>query len=296
MLSIEGFTGIRAFVQTVECGSFSAAARQLGQSPSSVGKAIARLEQRLDVRLFQRTTRRLALTDEGAAYHDSCLRALRELDRAQASLAERRNVPSGCLRIALPVLLGRQWIAPLLLQWASEYPALEIEAVFANQPVDFADDGFDLAVRIGALDDSPSLVARPIGSQRLVACAAPHYLQRHPPPATLAQLADHACVGVLRDGRVEPWRFNSGPASIRARLRLSDREAVAAAAKAGLGIAQLPHWLVAEPLATGELLPVLAGFEPPSLPIHVVWPASRALTARVRMVVDALVGAALPGR
>lgn len=301
MISVEGFTGIRAFLQAVACGSFSQAARQLGQSPSSVGKAIARLEQRLDVRLFQRTTRRLALTDEGAAYHQSCLRALQELERAQASLAERRSVPSGCLRIAVPVLLGRHWIAPLLLQWARDYPALEIEAVFSNQPVDFAEGGFDLAVRIGALDDSPSLVARPLGSQRLVLCAAPAYLAQRPAPRSLAQLAGHACLGVLRDGRVEAWRFCREPGvpctvTVDARLRLGDREAVAAAAKAGLGLAQLPHWLVADALAAGELVTVLEAHAPPALPIHAVWPVSRALAARVRSVVDGLIQAQWPGR
>lgn len=300
MISVEGFTGIRAFVQAVEAGSFSAAARQLGQSPSSVGKAIARLEQRLEVRLLQRTTRRLALTDEGAAYHESCVRALQELERAQSGLVDRRALPSGCLRIALPVLLGRQWVVPLLLGWARAYPALDIEAVFSSHPVDFAEGGFDLAVRIGTLEDSASLVARRIGKQRLVTCAAPAYLNTCAPPRSLADLPAHACLGVLRDGRVEAWRFvdTAGQActvNVKARLRLADREAVAAAASAGLGLAQLPQWLIAEALARGELVAVLPDHEPAPLPIHVVWPASRTLPARVRMVVDGLLAATLPG-
>ena len=149
MISNERFAGIRAFVQAVEAGSFSRAAQQLGMSPSSVGKAVARLEQRLDVRLFHRTTRSLSLTDEGLAFHDSCVRALAELEQAENALAERRMQPAGRLRIAVPVLLGRDWVMPLLLKLAGDYPALEIEARFSNQPVDFAEQGCDLAVRIG---------------------------------------------------------------------------------------------------------------------------------------------------
>ena len=192
MISNERFAGIRAFVQAVEAGSFSRAAQQLGMSPSSVGKAVARLEQRLDVRLFHRTTRSLSLTDEGLAFHDSCVRALAELEQAESTLAERRIQPAGRLRIAVPVLLGRDWVMPLLLQLAADYPALEIEARFSNQPVDFAEQGCDLAVRIGLLDDSASLAARQLGVQKLVVCAAPAYLARHGAPVTPQALNGHA--------------------------------------------------------------------------------------------------------
>jgi DNA-binding transcriptional LysR family regulator len=292
MISNERFAGIRAFVQAVEAGSFSRAAQQLGLSPSSVGKAVARLEQRLDVRLFHRTTRRLSLTDEGLAFHDSCVRALAELEQAENALAERRSRPAGRLRIAVPVLLGRDWVMPLLLQLAGEYPALEIEARFSNQPVDFAEQGCDLAVRIGLLDDSASLAARQLGVQKLVVCAAPAYLARHGAPATPLALNGHACIGMLRDEQLEAWQLRdaSGNISVRisARLRLGHLEAVAQAALAGHGLAQLPRWLVEKELASGQLQAVLEAFAGPGLPLYAAWPASRAMTARLRLVIDTL--------
>lgn len=308
MMSNDKLTGLRAFVQAVESGSFSRAAQQLGQSPSSVGKAIARLEQRLDARLFHRTTRRLALTDEGQAFHERCLRAFGELEQAESDLAARRLVPAGRLRVALPVLLGRDWVMPVLLELAARHPALEIDAVFSNRPVDFAEEGFDLAVRIGLLEQSAPLAARRLGEQRLVVCAAPAYLARHGVPEAPEDLADgHACIGLLRDGQIEPWRFATAPVAGRAgtaprrwpgaaRLRLGHLEAVAAAALAGQGLAQLPAWLVAGALADGRLRAVLASHESAPLPIHAVWPATRAMSARLRLVIDTLCASPLPPR
>lgn len=294
MISNERFAGIRAFVQAVEAGSFSRAAQQLGMSPSSVGKAVARLEQRLDVRLFHRTTRSLSLTDEGLAFHDSCVRALAELEQAESTLAERRIQPSGRLRIAVPVLLGRDWVMPLLLQLAADYPALDIEARFSNQPVDFAEQGCDLAVRIGLLDDSASLAARQLGLQKLVVCAAPAYLARHGAPVTPQALNGHACIGMLRDEQLEAWQLRdaSGNISVNisARLRLGHLEAVRQAALAGHGLAQLPRWLVEKELASGQLQAVLEAFTGPGLPLYAAWPASRAMTARLRLVIDTLRG------
>ncbi len=294
MISNERFAGIRAFVQAVEAGSFSRAAQQLGMSPSSVGKAVARLEQRLDVRLFHRTTRSLSLTDEGLAFHDSCVRALAELEQAESTLAERRIQPAGRLRIAVPVLLGRDWVMPLLLQLAADYPALDIEARFSNQPVDFAEQGCDLAVRIGLLDDSASLAARQLGVQKLVVCAAPAYLARHGAPATPQALNGHACIGMLRDEQLEAWQLReaSGNISVNisARLRLGHLEAVRQAALAGHGLAQLPRWLVEKELASGQLQAVLEAFAGPGLPLYAAWPASRAMTARLRLVIDTLRG------
>lgn len=293
MISNERFAGIRAFVEAVEQGSFSRAAQQLGLSPSSVGKAVARLEQRLDVRLFHRTTRSLSLTDEGLAFHESCLRALRELEQAEAALAERRVQPAGRLRIAMPVLLGRDWVMPQLLALAARYPALEIEAQFSNRPIDFAEEGCDLAVRIGLQDDSANLAARQLGVQRLAVCAAPSYLAQHGVPDTPAQLERHACIGMLRESRLEHWQFQDSSGKVRqqrinARLRLGHLEAVLQAALAGHGLAQLPAWLIEKELASGALHSVLAAHAGPGLPLYAAWPASRAMTARVRLVIDTL--------
>ncbi|WP_222864033.1 LysR family transcriptional regulator [Pigmentiphaga aceris] len=289
-MSIERFNGVRAFVQAAQAGSFSEAARQLGQSPSSIGKAISRLEQRLDVRLFHRTTRSLSLTDEGLAFHRSCVLALDELEHAEAALSARRHMPAGRLRIALPVLFGRYQVMPILLKLMQVHPALELEAVFSNRPVDFAEEGIDLAVRIGALEDSPSLAARRIGAQGLVVCAAASYVARRGLPLTRDALADHDCIGMLRDGRIEPWRFDTVTKElpVTPRLRLGDLESVLAAMRAGHGFAQLPTWLVATELANGELVAALPQQAADKLPIHAIWPASRAMSARLRVTIDAL--------
>lgn len=288
MISNERFAGIRAFVQAVEAGSFSRAAQQLGLSPSSVGKAVARLEQRLDTRLFHRTTRSLSLTGEGLAFHDSCVRALAELEQAESALAERRLQPTGRLRITVPVLLGRDWVTPLLLTLASAYPALDIEVQFSNHAVDFAEQGCDLAVRIGLLDDSARLAARQLGVQHLVVCAAPAYLALHGAPQSPGEVSNHACIGMLRDERLEDWQFRDAIVRITARLRLGHLEAVKQAAVAGHGLAQLPRWLVAQELASGQLQEVLAPFAGPGLPLYAAWPATRAMTARLRLVIDTL--------
>jgi len=293
MMSNERFAGIRAFVQSVEAGSFSRAAQQLGLSPSSVGKAVARLEQRLDVRLFHRTTRSLSLTDEGLAFHESCRRALRELEQAEAALAERRAQPGGRLRIAMPVLLGRDWVMPQLLQLAAQYPALEIEAQFSNRPIDFAEEGCDLAVRIGLLDSSASLAARQLGVQRLAVCAAPAYLAQYGAPATPRQLERHACIGMLRDNQLEPWQLRDDNGKthqqrVLSRMRLGHLEAVQRAALGGHGLAQLPEWLIAKELADGRLLRVLDDYAGPGLPLYAAWPATRTMTARLRLVIDTL--------
>jgi len=288
MISNERFAGIRAFVQAVEAGSFSRAAQQLALSPSSVGKAVARLEQRLDVRLFHRTTRSLSLTDEGLAFHDSCVRALAELERAESALAERRLQPAGRLRMTVPVLLGRDWITPLLLPLAERYPALEIEVQFSNYPADFAEQGCDLAVRIGLLDNSANLAARQLGVQYLAVCASPAYLAQHGAPQAPEELGHHACIGMLRDHQLENWQFQGGSMRIAARLRLGHLEAVKQAALAGHGLAQLPRWLVQQELASGQLQAVLAPFAGPGPPLYAAWPATRAMTARLRLVIDTL--------
>jgi DNA-binding transcriptional LysR family regulator len=295
MISSERFNGIRAFVQAVQAGSFTEAALQLGLSKSAVGKAIARLEERLQVRLVHRTTRSLSLTDEGQAFYASCVRALAELENAEAALASRQISPSGRLRVSLPSLFGGRWVMPVLLELASRYEPLEIEATFTGRRIDFAEEGIDLAVRIGELDAGASLTARYLGMQRLVVCAAPAYFAAHGRPRTVDELASHRCIGLLRNGTTEPWRFkgrsrgsDSRTAAVPARLRIGQLDAITAAARLGHGIAQLPLWLAADAIREGQLEPVLAEEEGPGLPIHVAWPASQMMPPRVRAAVDAL--------
>lgn len=299
MFSPSRFEGIAAFVETAEAGSFTAAAQRLGLTRSAVGKSIARLEARLGTRLFHRTTRSLSLTDEGVRFRESCLRALAELDGAEASLAERSGEPAGRLRIEIPVLFGRQWILPLLLDLSARHPRLELDIGFSNRVADLTAEGIDLGVRIGELDDASGLVARRLGTQTTQLCAAPAYLERAGRPWTIDDLASHACIFERRRGGQSGWRLTDREGATRvvavsSRLSLDRSDAVADAVVAGHGIGCLPGWLVGQALRAGTLETVLPDISSDALPIHALWPAQRPLPLKLRVVVDALVERFLP--
>jgi DNA-binding transcriptional LysR family regulator len=209
--SLDGYGGVRAFVAVAEHGGFAAAAPALGLSPSAVGKAVARLEARLGVRLLARTTRSVALTDDGRLYQARCVAALAGLAQAEAELKQGRNEPSGLLRVALPPLLGRAFVMPVLLGLVARWPALRLEASFDAAPVDLTAGGVDLAVRIGALEDRAGLSARPLGVQRRVVCATPAYLEARGRPGTVQDLAaprpGPMSTPTARRG---PWRSTAG--------------------------------------------------------------------------------------
>jgi DNA-binding transcriptional LysR family regulator len=299
MISASRFEGIVAFVETAEAGSFTAAAERLGLTRSAVGKSIARLEARLGTRLFHRTTRSLSLTDEGVRFRESCLLALAELDGAEANLAARSDEPAGLLRIEIPVLFGRQWILPLLLDLSARHPRLELDIGFSNRVADLTAEGIDLGVRIGALDDASGLIARRLGTQTTQLCAAPAYLARAGRPRTIDDLAQHACITERRRGQPSGWRLTDHAGKVRtipvsSRLALDRSDAVAEAVLAGHGIGCLPCWLVAPALRAGTLETVLPEVSSDALPIHALWPAQRPLPLKLRVVVDALVEKFLP--
>ena len=282
-------------------GETSAITAVVGSSSQPVvGKAVARLEQRLGVRLFERTTRRMALTEEGQAFHESCLRALAELDQAESALAERRSVPSGRLRMALPMLYGRICVLPVLMPLLERHPALDLDLQFSSRAVDLVEEHIDIALRIGQLEDSASQVARRLGEQALWLCAAPAYLARRGAPRTLDDLRDHDGIGRLRGDVAEAWQFNSAAGAQRSkcrmRLRVSDLAAVRDAALAGQGLAQLPGWFAEEDVGAGRLQRVLRDAQPAPLPIHLLWSRTTRMTACQRVAVDALVAALIPPR
>ncbi|MGC4110307.1 MAG: LysR family transcriptional regulator [Nocardioides sp.] len=299
MISSERLNGIRAFVQAEQSGNFARAADKLGLSQSAISKAVARLEDRLGVQLFFRTTRHLSLTDEGRSYYQSCVRALAELEAAEAALADRKASPSGTLRINLPDLFGRQWVLPTLFDLAHEYPALNLEVSFESRMIDLAEEGFDLSVRIGELADSAGLIARKIGVQDLVICGAKSYFASRPAPVTPNDLTNHHCVTHLRKGHDEPWIFLSDKGAVqrvnvRGQHRFASFDVIATAVAAGMGIAQVPAWLVADQLGAGELVPIFRDLRQPRLPIHIVWLEAKGMAPRVRVAVDALVRALRP--
>ncbi|BCL74489.1 transcriptional regulator [Jeongeupia sp. HS-3] len=294
MANLDRLGGMAAFVGAVEAGSFSAAAVRMNLSRSAVGKSIARLEERIGVRLFHRTTRSQSLTDDGQLFYERCLAALAELEAAEDELERGRREPAGRLRISVPSLFGRRCVAPVLLEMAQRYPKLELEMAFSDRVSDLVEEGIDLAVRSGELPDRAGLQGRRLGAQHVIVCAAPAYLAAHGTPQTLADLAGHDGIVYGRDIRSAQWRFVGadgrelvGP--IRPRLRFDDIEAMALAAMAGLGLTRLPHWLANEYLAAGTLVRVLADTVATPFPIHVVWPQTRYLPYKVRLVIDELV-------
>lgn len=285
--------GIAAFVQAAQAASFALAAEQMGLSRSAVGKAVARLEQRLGVQLFHRTTRSLKLTDEGVLFYERCSGALADIKAAEQLFDSGRREPVGRLRISVPVLLGRHCVAPLLVRLARTHARLEIDAVFTDRPVDLLEDGFDLVVRTGALANETDLRARRLGTQTMALCASPAYLRTRAVPSTLDDLAAHDMLAYGKGDRVVPWRFHEAGQSRNinpnGRLRFDDLESIAAAAVDGAGLAWLPSWLIAGQLASGRLVELLTALRGPGFDVYAVWPLGRHLPMRVRLVIDELV-------
>jgi DNA-binding transcriptional LysR family regulator len=285
--------GISAFVHAVEAGSFAQAAERMQLTRSAVGKSIARLEHRLGVRLFQRTTRSQRLTADGEAYYERCVRALAELDAADAALQFGRREPTGVLRVSCPVLFGRRCVAPVLVKWASKHPGLTLEISFSDRVVELVGEGFDLAVRIGELPDSGNLTARKLGAQSMGIAASPSYLARHGLPETVDELARHTAILYGRAGEKRSWPVRDGNGRTRevdidGRLRLDDLEAIVDAAIAGVGLARLPCWLMSPHIRTGELAVVMTSQHVMSTGIHAVWPTTRYLPSKTRAAIDVL--------
>jgi DNA-binding transcriptional LysR family regulator len=291
------FAGIREFVLTIDKGSLTAAAAQLGLTGSAVGKSISRLEARLGVQLLHRTTRRIDLTNEGEAYLLSCRRIMEELDQTESFLATGHREPIGRLRIDLPTTFGRRHIVPPLLALAARYDRLDLSFTLRDRAVDMVGEGIDLAVRIGTLGDYPDLIARRLGAQHMVICASPGYLARKGTPAHHADLFQHDCLAGWRPTTRAMWLLKDGsgaitPHEVPVRHELPDGDALLQACLAGCGLAQLPTWLAGDALRSGALVQVLANITGGSMPIHVIWQKTWHLQPKVRVAVDALVSLA----
>lgn len=290
----ERLNGVAVFVAVVEAGSFALAAQRLAVTRSAIAKTIARVEQRLKVRLFNRTTRRQSLTDDGHAYYERCVRALAELEAAEECFESGRREPSGKLRMTVPVLFGRRCVTPILLELSQRYRDLKLEVCFNDRVVDLVEEGFDLAVRIGSLPDSSQLVARCLGVQRMGICAAPDYLARNGRPTSAHELVGHACIAYVGDnGRPAPWRLHGTDGTfieprISSRLCFDDLQAIADAAIAGAGLAWLPCWMMAPELRSGRLELIMDSQQVAATEIHAVWPRMTHLPLKVRVMVDAL--------
>lgn len=291
---MDRLAGMAAFVKAVELGSFAAAAAALGISAPMVGKHVRFLEARLGARLLNRTTRRQSLTELGQEYYDRCLNALASAEAADALGDDRSADLRGRVRIAAPALFGRRCVAPVLLDLARRHPKLEIDMLFADRFIDMAEENVDLAVRTGVLSDSAGLIARRVGAQAMVVCAAPGWLDGHAQPRSSADIAGMEAIVYRRTGRVPPWRLPTADGAVEevvpatCRLRLDDMAAIADAAVAGHGLAWLPRWLVSDDIDAGRLEIVLPDHPPYLYDVHLVWLKSPFMPRRLRLAIDEL--------
>ncbi len=282
---------LAAFAATARHGNFAAAAREAGSAPSTLAKSVARLEQSLGVKLFHRTTRQVSLTPDGERLFRRCQRLLAEVEELHTEASGVREAPTGTLRIDLPIVLGRRLVLPLLARMAQRHPELALDVRLQDGYTDLVKEGIDVALRVGALKDS-SLVARPFGTQAMVLVASPAYLAEHGTPKRLDQLASHHAVlfRMPSSGRDRPWQFRQRgkPVEVQppSRVRVNDGEGVLAAARLGLGLAQLPEYFVREELAAGELVEALPGARPAALPLSVVYPSARLVPQRVKVLLE----------
>lgn len=287
MDSLPHASSLVAFATAVQAGSFSAAGRILGTSPSAVSKAIARLEQRFGARLFQRSTRVLSLTPEGAAYYERVAPLLRALDEA-SEVMQPEATAQGRLRITAPGDLGRLLMTPIVDRFLPAHPALKLEMSLADRHVDLIREGFDLAIRAGRVADS-DLNVRQLGQLPLTLVASPAYLKRRGAPGSIADLSRHAHARYLLAGSAFPITFLSGevvqPEGV---FDTDDGTALRAAALGGLGIIQILRLAVADDIAAGRLTVVLPGAELPRVPVSVLHAFGRHAPMRARLFIDFL--------
>ncbi|WP_265918940.1 LysR family transcriptional regulator [Cupriavidus nantongensis] len=288
---MDSLSGFAVFVQVAESRSFVAAGRLLGVSASAVGKSIARLEQRLGVRLFHRSTRSVALTAEGALFLERSRRVLAEIEAAELELAEATAAPRGRLRVSLPLVSSL--VLPVLGDFMRAYPDIALDLDFTDQLVDVIEEGFDAVVRTGEPADS-RLSARRLGAFQTMLVASPEYLAQRGTPKVPADLARHACLHYRfpHTGKLEPWPLRRAPGEPEPALPTSmicnNIETRLCFALRGLGIACLPDFAIQQQLADGSLCQVLAGHVGPAKAFHVLWPASRHPSPKVRALVDFL--------
>jgi DNA-binding transcriptional LysR family regulator len=283
---------MQAFVAVADLRGFAPAARKLGLSPSAVTRLVAALEDRLGARLLQRTTRSVTLTDVGARYLERARRILADVEEAEGSAEGERNRPSGRLVVSAPVGFGRLHVSPLMSAYLTRYPEVSGELRLADRMINLVEDGVDLAVRIGHLADS-SLVARHVGEMRRIVVASSDYLKQRGEPKTPQAVASHATIQFGAMSASPDWRFVDDGRDIRIvcapRFTTNSADAAIQYAEQGGGLTRVLAYQAAGAIKAGRLKIVLAKFEQPPLPIHLVYPTSRLLSAKVRAFVDLVV-------
>ena len=281
---MDRFLLMTCFARAVETGSFTAAGRDLGLGQPNVSRHVAALEQHLQTRLLNRSTRKLVLTPEGERYYAEVRRILDAVGESEMSLRDDVQ-PSGLLRVACPTALSHTFVLPLVPAFLQRFPALELDLQISDRYVNLLDEGAELAIRIGHLDNS-ALRARRIGAFTRVTVASRAYLDRRGVPAVPDDLRHHDCVLYTLLSTGMSWRFRDIDVPVSGRFRVNSPEATHAAVRAGLGIGQGPAWLYAEGLASGELQTVLDAFAPPPAPMQIVYAANRLVPKRALVFMD----------
>lgn len=291
-MTINALEDMRVFQEVVDAGSFTAAAERVGTSKQLVSRRIAALEARLGVRLLNRTTRRLSPTPLGLAYLEHAREIVAAVDQAEMAICQQGGArPRGTLRVSAPMSFGTLHLGPVLPAFLADYPEVSVELDLSDRAVDLVGEGFDVALRIGAVAES-TLVARRLGALRMVTCASPDYLQRAGTPHQPAQLREHACL-LYAHGRTSQWHYlREGRAlavEVSGRLHANNGEVLVQAALAGHGLVHLPAFLLDDCLADGRLVPVLEAFEPAPIAMNALYPQHRQASLLVRAFVDFLV-------
>ena len=291
---------MKVFAAVVDCGSFAAAADRLEISRAMASKYISQLEAHLGTRLLQRTTRKLMLTETGTVYHDRCAQILADIKEAEEGAASLSGAPRGTLRLTLPVSFGLLHMGPLIAEYLKRYPEVRVDALLVDRTVDLIEEGFDLAVRIGKLAES-GLVARRLGSDRIVISGSPDYLKRRGVPKAPADLSRHNCLTYSYAATGDEWRMKDRdglPHTVRVSgsLRVSNGDMAKLAALEGVGLIRQPMFLVGDDIRAGRLVQVLADYPAEELGIHALYPSRKHVPAKVRAFVELLTETFAPQR
>lgn len=286
---MSSFEELTAFVRVVNHGSQSGAARELGITPAMVGRHIRSLEDRMGVRLLNRTTKTQSLTGTGQVFYRRILAILDQLQEAELEAAEQSPEPSGVLRISGPVTFGWRYLSPAISRFCVKHPRLSVELTLDDRFTNLVEGGYDMALRIGALKSS-TLISRRLASSRMVVCAAPSYLSRAREPVSPADLSTAPCLLYAYDSSKDVWRFKTGhKVRVRGALLCNNGDALLAAAIAGLGVILQPHFVVKEALEAGKLTELLRLHPARDIGIHAVYPSASHLPLKTRSLVSFLV-------
>jgi DNA-binding transcriptional LysR family regulator len=291
---VDRFDNMRVFARVVESGSFTGAAARLGISASMVSQHVKELEERLGARLLNRTTRKVSLTETGRAYYERCPRLLADLEETEQAVSDMHAIPRGELRVNAAPTFGIVQLAPAIADFTTRFPAISVELMLTIRIADLIDEGFDVAVWVGALPDS-SLIARQLAPCRMVVCGAPRYFEKHGTPRTPADLAIHNCLTVAVTGLsyYRTWHLTAADGTALnispiGNLRTNSGAVLKVAALAGHGLVCLPTYLVGDALQSGRLVTVLDDYTAPPLALRALYPHNRHLSAKVRAFVDFL--------